>query len=206
MHCISAGKRHHRLAKHCNVGVFLGCAATMKNIIFWDVKTKWIKTALHAAVFDEGMSDLVDPAPNAHRLRQALEANHCRPRRRRRQRRGNSHWRRALPHFSSFWRSRRGQDCLRDDLRLGLDIIENCSARNQAHTYDAEKGSSFSKLRGWKNKHRGAYVVAINGEPAVTVEQMPPPCCWKMPSLILEMDGSSPCHSHPRPRSRQHLP
>ena len=43
-----------------------------------------------------------------------------------------------------------------DDPMLGIET-EECPARRRGYIYDVKKGSSFSKVRGWKKKYRGAW-------------------------------------------------
>ena len=54
-----------------------------------------------------------------------------------------------------------------DDPHLGIEIKE-CSARRRGYIYDAKKGSSFAKVRGWSRKYRGAYVVQVDNNWTVT--------------------------------------
>jgi hypothetical protein len=46
------GKRPAKLDNHASTGIFLGFAATKKNIYYQGINTKWIKTATHIT-FDE---------------------------------------------------------------------------------------------------------------------------------------------------------
>ena len=65
------GRRPAKLDIHTRKGIFLGYAATMKNIYNLDLESNHIKTALHAR-FDEGMNDLDNPTPNSQQLRLAM--------------------------------------------------------------------------------------------------------------------------------------
>eukprot|EP00957_Ditylum_brightwellii_P036411 2756678-Ditylum_brightwellii.AAC.1 len=65
------GKCRHKLSNHINIGVFLGYIATMKNIIYYNLKTHRSKTATHAQ-FNEGMNNLETLTPNVKQLKKAL--------------------------------------------------------------------------------------------------------------------------------------
>ena len=58
-----------------------------------------------------------------------------------------------------------------DDPHLGIEIKE-CSARRRGYIYDAKKGSSFAKVRGWSRKYRGAYVVQVDNNWTVTPQDV----------------------------------
>lgn len=126
----------------------------MKNIIYYDLKTKRIKTAYHV-IFDEGMNDLKTPTPNARRLRQALgrpvpaeETEEVAPKE-------FSLDATNIP-FLELEDVTVNIKC--DGPTLGIET-EECPARRRGYIYDVKKGSSFSKVRGWKKKYRGAYIV-----------------------------------------------
>jgi len=62
-------------ATRCNMlctetctGIFLGYSQTMKNILYYDLLSHQVKTALHL-VFDEAMTDLDNKTPNVQLLR-----------------------------------------------------------------------------------------------------------------------------------------
>eukprot|EP00957_Ditylum_brightwellii_P074998 5699996-Ditylum_brightwellii.AAC.1 len=65
------GKHTHKLLNHINKGIFLGCTVTVKNIVYYNLKTHHSKIATHAC-FNEGMNDLETPTPNAKQLKKAL--------------------------------------------------------------------------------------------------------------------------------------
>jgi hypothetical protein len=46
------GDRPHKLAYHATSGIFLGYTATTKNIFYYDLNTKQIKTTTHV-IFNE---------------------------------------------------------------------------------------------------------------------------------------------------------
>ena len=57
---------------HVSKGIFLGYTATMTNIVYYNLKTHHIKTAMHAH-FDKGRKHLETPTPNVKQLRKALD-------------------------------------------------------------------------------------------------------------------------------------
>jgi hypothetical protein len=67
------GDRPSKLDSNNRVGIFLGCANTMKNILWYDDNSHLVKMASHVR-FDEGMSDLDTPPPNVKLLRQAQDS------------------------------------------------------------------------------------------------------------------------------------
>jgi hypothetical protein len=56
-----------KLHLDARTGIFLGFSKTFKNILYYDVDTKTVKTAQHV-VFDETMADHPSPPPNARLL------------------------------------------------------------------------------------------------------------------------------------------
>jgi hypothetical protein len=160
------GRRSHRLAKNSNVGIFLGYTSTMKNIIYWDVKTKRVKTAVHA-VFDEGMNDLEVPTPNARRLRQALgkplpkeESEEPAPQ--------EFSLETSDSPFLEILEVKVPVKC--EDPTVGIELAE-CPLRKRAYIVSSDPGSSFDQLKGWKRKYRGAYIVQVEDQWVVDVEQ-----------------------------------
>ncbi len=59
--------RRSKLCSDARTGLFLGYSQSTKNIIFYDIATCQVKTALHV-VFDKAMADSDVPSPNAHLL------------------------------------------------------------------------------------------------------------------------------------------
>lgn len=61
--------RSDKLLSDSRVGIFLGFSKTMKNILYYDLKSHEVKSAQHVA-FDEAMHDLSDAEkpPNARLL------------------------------------------------------------------------------------------------------------------------------------------
>jgi hypothetical protein len=60
-------RRPDKLISDARVGIFLGYANTMKNVLYFDELSETVKSAQHVA-FDEAMNDLVDKPPNARLL------------------------------------------------------------------------------------------------------------------------------------------
>jgi len=58
----------NKLQSDTRTGIFLGYSQTMKNILYYDLASHQVKTALHL-VFDEAMTDLDSKTPNARLLR-----------------------------------------------------------------------------------------------------------------------------------------
>jgi len=50
-----------------HTGIFLGYSQTMKNILYYDLTSYQVKTALHL-VFNDAMTDLDNKTPNAQLL------------------------------------------------------------------------------------------------------------------------------------------
>jgi hypothetical protein len=51
-----------------------------------------------------------------------------------------------------------------DHVSLGLHL-DTCAARSRVYISDIDPGSTCSKIRDWRRKYKGAYVVQINGCP-----------------------------------------
>lgn len=60
-------RRPDKLISDARVGIFLGYARTMKNVLYFDELTETVKAAQHVA-FDEAMHDVIDKSPNARLL------------------------------------------------------------------------------------------------------------------------------------------
>jgi hypothetical protein len=66
---------HARPAKteiDAHTGVFLDYAQTLKNLLYFDVDSRKVKSAQHAR-YDEGMNDVPAPPPNARLVRFAQQ-------------------------------------------------------------------------------------------------------------------------------------
>jgi hypothetical protein len=57
-----------KLISDARVGIFLGYAKTLKNVLYFNTLSKTVKTDQHHIAFDEAMNDLVDKPPNARLL------------------------------------------------------------------------------------------------------------------------------------------
>jgi hypothetical protein len=62
----------HKLIDDSRIGIFLGYAQTMKNIIYYDTDSETVKTAQHV-IFDESMNDVARKPPNARLLNMTLD-------------------------------------------------------------------------------------------------------------------------------------
>ena len=67
VYALPSHANHPNCFSNGHVGIFLGFSKSMKNVLYYDVETKTVKTAQHVA-FDESMSDLGIKPPNMHLL------------------------------------------------------------------------------------------------------------------------------------------
>ncbi len=69
------GKRRVKMDRHCYHGIFLRFAKTMKNIVYYDTKTKRVKTTTYAT-FDEAHYSNPKRPPGAQRLMTFTQTKH----------------------------------------------------------------------------------------------------------------------------------
>jgi hypothetical protein len=159
------GPRPSKLEVHANIGNFLGYTATRTRAHYIDSKTKKIKISAHVR-YDEGMCDSDDPSPNARQLRVALVH--------------------PLPAKSTDAPMPTDLDLVAmsspftelvtlslkvrcDDPSLGF-VFGVCAARSRAFIVDIQRDSTASKIKDWRRKYRGAYIVEVDTHPVFTTE------------------------------------
>jgi hypothetical protein len=157
------GPRPSKLENHANVGCFLGYTATMTQAYYLEERILKVKTSSHAR-FDEGMTDMPNPPPNARQLRAAL--GHPLPPETMHAKMPSEH---ELVGMSSPFTELVTIDmkirC--NDPSLGM-IVGACAARSRAFIVDIKADSSASKIRDWRRKYRGAYLVKVDKQPVFT--------------------------------------
>eukprot|EP00980_Cylindrotheca_fusiformis_P009852 scaffold2183_cov131-Cylindrotheca_fusiformis.AAC.1 len=168
----TAGNRAAKFLPNSRKGIFLGFQPhTTKNILWYDPEFSTIKIAKHV-VFDEGMNDLQhsDIPPNVahlHRAQQGAEfpAEEDVV---------------TIPEFDIgsspyFHTIRRSVTVTCRNREFGFDIATDTD-NNRAFVANIKNNSTaakiFSSLRATNNKIRGAYIVAIEGEPVFTKDEV----------------------------------
>jgi hypothetical protein len=159
------GPRSSKLEVHANIGNFLGYTATQTQANYIDSKTKKIKMSAHLR-YDEGMCDSDDPSPNAGQLRVAL--GHPLP---------AESIDAPMPTdldlvamsspFTELVTLSLKVRCY--DPYLGF-VFGVCAARSRAFIVDIQRDSTASKIKDWRRKYRGAYIVEVDTNPVFTAE------------------------------------
>jgi hypothetical protein len=158
------GRHPSKLELHVNHGRFLGYTATWTHIHYLELRTNGIKTSFHVR-YDEGMSKLKVPTSNSRQLLAALG--------------------RPLPAkdddnpapvdcglvalsspFQTLVTVTVFIRCDSPTLRLTL---ATCAARSRAFIQDITPKSTCSKIRDWRRKYCGAYIVQIDGNPVFSL-------------------------------------
>jgi hypothetical protein len=158
------GCRPSKLELHVNNCRFLGYTTTWTQIHYLDLRTNRIKTSVHVR-YDEGMSELKVPTPNSRQLLAALG--------------------RPLPAKDDDTPD--PVDCglvavssplqtlvtvtvpIRcDSPTLGLTLA-TYAARSRAFIQDITPKSTCSKIRDWRRKYRGAYIIQIDDNPVFSL-------------------------------------
>jgi Reverse transcriptase (RNA-dependent DNA polymerase) len=156
--------RPAKLDNDTRKGIFLGYAQTLKNILYFDLSTSQIRTTKDA-LFDEGMNDLAIKPPHARLLAAArsgaLDALADPPSL------GTALDLDVSTNPFSVLRSERiPVTC--DDPHLGL-LFESCSLLRRAYLSSVAPSSSAARVRGFKRRTIGAYVVSIDAIPVATI-------------------------------------
>jgi hypothetical protein len=159
------GPRPSKLEIHANIGNFLGYTATRTQAHYIDSKTKKIKMSAHVR-YDEGMCDSDYPSLNARQLRVAL--GHPLP---------AESIDAPMPMdldlvdisspFTELITLSIKVRC--EDPSLGF-VFGVCAARSRAFIVDIQRDSTASKIKYWRRKYRGAYIVEVNTHPIFTAE------------------------------------
>jgi hypothetical protein len=151
------GKCPSKLEPHVNEGTYLGPTATFTQAHYQDHRTLKFKTSAHVR-YDEGMNGSATPTPNSHQLHTALgrqlppeiELS-------------------KLPHdpivslafpFTELVTVTVPIRC--DHVSIGLHL-GTCATRSRVYISDIDPSSTCSKIRDWRRKYKGEYVVQING-------------------------------------------
>jgi hypothetical protein len=159
------GPRPSKLETHANVGNFLGYTATRTQAHYFDTATKKVKTSAHVR-YDEGMCDSADPSSNARQLCAALG--------------------RPLPAESIDATMPKELDLVAmsspftdlvtlslkvtcDDPCLGF-VFGVCAARSRAFIVDIKCDSTASRIKDWRRKYWGAYIVEIDKKPVFSAD------------------------------------
>ena len=158
-------RRADKIVSDARVGIFLGFAKTMKNILYYDSVTETVKTAQHVA-FDEVMHDLDDKPPNARLLDGIRNA---RP--------DVLDFTMPVPDlevsprpFTTFSTVTVSIDPAADSpLGLGFDT---CSRLKRVFVSAVHRPAAGSNLRAFRRQHLGSYVVSINDVPVFSVSDL----------------------------------
>jgi hypothetical protein len=159
------GPRPSKLEVHTNIGNFLGYTTDRTQAHCIDSKTKKIKMSTHVR-YEEGICDSDDPSPNARQLHVALGQ--------------------PLPAESTDAPMSTDLDltvmsspftelvtlslkvrC--DEPYLGF-VFGVCAARSRAFIVDIQRDSTASKIKDWRRKYHGAYIVEVYTHPVFTAE------------------------------------
>lgn len=157
------GPRPSKLENHANQGTFLGYAATRSQARYLDAATGKTKLSAHIR-YDEGMCDGDSPSPNARQLRAAL--GHSLP---------QEEVEIPLPTELDLVAMRSPftelitvslKVCC-DHVTLGF-VLGVCSARSRVFIVDILPNSSAGKIRDWRRKYKGGYIVEMDHKPVFT--------------------------------------
>jgi hypothetical protein len=145
-------------------GIFLGYAQTLKNLLYYDLESHVVKTALHAR-YDEGMNDVADPPPNARLVRFAQ--------------RGEPFPSEATPIETieldvseNPFQDLRTLSVLTagEDSHLGF-VFSKCSHRLRAYLSELQPRTPAAGIRNGRRQLVGAYIISVQGTPVFTVTQ-----------------------------------
>jgi hypothetical protein len=160
------GPGPRKLENHPNTGIFLGYAATRSQARYLDSVTGKIKLSDHVR-FDEGMCDDDTPSPNARQLRAALV--HSLPR---------DKVDVLMPTeldlvairspFTELVTVSMQVSCDDDTLGFECDV---CEARSRVFIANIQYNSTAAKIRDWRRKFKGAYIVEIDNPPVFTKDE-----------------------------------
>jgi hypothetical protein len=153
------------LEVHANVGNFISYTATRTQAHYVDSKRKKVKTSARV-LYDEGMCDSDDPSPNARQMCVALvhplpAESLC------------AHMPTDLDIIavsSSFTELIHLSPKVRcENPCLGL-VFGVCAVHSRAFIVDIHRYSTASKVKDWRRKYHGAYMVEINKHPVLSVD------------------------------------
>jgi len=157
------GRRPEKLIPDSRKGIFLGFASTLKNVLYLDVETETVKRSAHV-IFDEGMNDVLPEAlpPYARALRSSedgtkdyvvvdLEATPFDMAAR-------------LHPFGEFESFRFPLDADTHDPGF---VFDQCSQLGRAFIEKVHCAPDGQRLRTFRRKYTGSYIVEVNGRPVV---------------------------------------
>jgi hypothetical protein len=151
-------RRPDKLISDARVGIFLGYAKSMKNVLYFDNRTETVKMAQHVA-FDEAMNDLSNKPPNAQLLG---SVDHPDP--------DTLNLDSAVENFNISTLPFADLTTVRVSLDLnapspmGFDFCD-CSQLHRAFVHRVTRAATSFSLAKFRKRFIGSYIVSVNGVP-----------------------------------------
>jgi hypothetical protein len=159
-------RRPDKLISDARIGIFLGYAKTMKNVLYFDELGKTVKTAQHVA-FDEAMNDLVDKPPNARLLGSVPNDPND----------DLLHLDSSVATFDISVTPFATLSTIRirveptSELPLGFDFCD-CSTLHRAFICRIIRPGLTSSLATFRRKYLGSYIVSVNDTPTFSADSI----------------------------------